>query len=153
MESRQPLAQQALLFAKLKTLLPASWRPVNHDYAQGSDKFCIKRKPVLDLEPTNLPRSCAQLSEEPAELVCTKIAQCLADSRCSINRLSSPSPPPPEEPDMQNMLKIEVIKPSLVRLLVTALMTLSGEGAGEMEVPRHSSLDQLADSGEAVLPC
>lgn len=54
---------------------------------------------------------------------------------------------------MQNMLKIEVIKPSPVKLLVTALMTLLGEGAGEMEVPWHSSLDQLADSGEAVLPC
>lgn len=93
MESHQPLAHQALLFVKFKTLLPASWRPVNHDYTQGSDKFCIKKKPVLNLEPTNLPRSCAQLSEEPAELVWTKIAQCLADSRCSINRLSSPSTP------------------------------------------------------------
>lgn len=60
---------------------------------------------------------------------------------------------PLEEPDMQNMLKIEVIKPFPVRLLVTALMTLSGEGAGEIEVPQHSSLDQLADSREAVLPC
>lgn len=60
---------------------------------------------------------------------------------------------PLEEPDMQNMLKIEVIKPFPVRLLVTALMTFSEEGAGEMEVPPHSSLDQLADSGEAALPC
>lgn len=60
---------------------------------------------------------------------------------------------PLEEPDMQNMLKIEVIKPFPVRLLVTALMTLSREGAGETEVPSHISLDQLADSREAVLPC
>lgn len=60
---------------------------------------------------------------------------------------------PLEEPDMQNMLKIEVIKPFPERLLVTALMTPSGEGAGENEVRRHSSLNQLADSREAVLPC
>lgn len=70
-------------------------------------------------------------------------------------QLTDSLPPtlPLEEADMQNMLKMEVIKPFPVRLLVTALMTISGERAGEMAVSRHSSLDQLADSGEAVLPC